>query len=47
MKFYKIEKQIFSFNLYNRNDYTPMDPLIWPSKSRTVSSNIHTAALWG
>ena len=26
---------------------TPMDPLIWPSKSRTASSNIQTAALWG
>ena len=25
---------------------TPMDPLIWPSKSRTTSSNLHTAALW-
>ena len=23
------------------------NPLIWPSKSRTTSSNIHTAALWG
>ena len=27
--------------------YTPMDPHIWPSKSRTASSDIHTAALWG
>ena len=27
--------------------YTPMDPYIWPSKSRKTSSNIHTAALWG
>ena len=26
---------------------TPMDPHIWPSKSRTTSSNIHTAAMWG
>ena len=26
--------------------YTPMDPHIWPSKSRMTSSNIHTAALW-
>ena len=25
----------------------PMEPLIWPSKSRTTSSNIHTAAMWG
>ena len=25
----------------------PMDPHIWPSKSRTTSSNIHTAAMWG
>ena len=24
---------------------TPMDPYIWPSKSRTTSSNIHTAAM--
>ena len=24
---------------------TPMDPHIWPSKSRTTSSNIHTAAM--
>ena len=24
-----------------------MDPRIWPSKSRTTSSNIHTAAMWG
>ena len=27
--------------------YTPMDPHIWLSKSRTASSSIHTAALWG
>ena len=26
---------------------TPMDPRIWSSKSRTTSSNIHTAARWG
>ena len=26
---------------------TPMDPHIWPGKSRTTSSNIHTAAMWG
>ena len=26
---------------------TPMDPHIWPSKSGTTSSNIHTAAMWG
>ena len=26
---------------------SPMDPLIWPSKSRTTSLNLHTAALWG
>ena len=26
---------------------TPMDPSIWPSKSRATSSNIHTAAMWG
>ena len=26
---------------------TPMDPHIWPSKSRTTSSNIHTAAARG
>ena len=26
---------------------TPIDPHIWPSKSRTTSSNIHTAAMWG
>ena len=25
---------------------TPMDPHIWPSKSRTTSSNIYTAAMW-
>ena len=25
---------------------TPMDPHIWLSKSRTTSSNIHTAAMW-
>ena len=25
---------------------TPMNPHIWPSKSRTTSSNIHTAAMW-
>ena len=24
-----------------------MDPLIWPSKCRTTSSNLHAAALWG
>ena len=26
---------------------TPMNSHIWPSKIRTTSSNIHTAALWG
>ena len=26
---------------------TPMDLHMWPSKSRTTSSNIHAAALWG
>ena len=27
---------------------SPMDPFIWPSKSKTTSSNLlHTAALWG
>ena len=26
---------------------TPMDPHIWPSKSRTTSLNIYTAAMWG
>ena len=26
---------------------SPMDPLIWPSKNRTTSSNLHTATLWG
>ena len=26
---------------------TPMDTLIWLSKSRMTSSNLHTAALWG
>ena len=26
---------------------SPMNPLIRPSKSRTTSSNLHTAALWG
>ena len=26
---------------------TPMAPHIWPSKSRTTSANIHTAAMWG
>ena len=26
---------------------TPMDPHIWPSQSRTTSSNMHTAAIWG
>ena len=26
---------------------TPMDPHIWPFKSRMTSSNIHTVALWG
>ena len=25
----------------------PMDSHIWPSKSRTTSSNIHTTAMWG
>ena len=25
---------------------TPMEPHIWPSKSRTTSSNLHTAAMW-
>ena len=26
---------------------SPMDLLTWPSKSRSTSSNLHTAALWG
>ena len=26
---------------------TPIDPQIWPSKSKTTSSNIHAAAMWG
>ena len=26
---------------------TPMDPHIWPCKSRTTSSNLHTATMWG
>ena len=26
---------------------TPMDPHIWPGKSRMTSSNIHSAAIWG
>ena len=26
---------------------TPMDPHIWPGKSRTTSAKIHTAAMWG
>ena len=26
---------------------TPMNARIWPSKSRTTSSNIHTEAMWG
>ena len=26
---------------------TLMDPHIWPGKSRTTSSNIHTTAMWG
>ena len=26
---------------------TPMEPHIWPGKSRTTSSNIHPAAMWG
>ena len=25
---------------------TPMDPHLWPSKSKMASSNIHTAAMW-
>ena len=30
-----------------RKRCTPMDPHIWPSKSRTTSPNLHTAAMWG
>ena len=26
---------------------SPMDPHIWPGKSRTTSTKIHTAAMWG
>ena len=26
---------------------TPMDPHTWPCKSRTTSTNIHSAAMWG
>ena len=26
---------------------TPIDPHIWPIKSRTTSSKIHSAAMWG
>ena len=29
------------------NWYSPMDLLIWPSKSRTTSANLHRAAPWG
>ena len=41
-----------SYNWYQKQGRahkwcTPMDPRIWPSKSRTTSSNIHTAAMWG
>ena len=32
------------FNVY-KYCCTPMDPHIWPSKSRTTSSNIHTAPM--
>ena len=27
--------------------WTPMEPRIWPGKSRMTSSNIHSAAMWG
>ena len=27
--------------------YTLMDPHLWPSKSRTTSTNIHSATMWG
>ena len=37
-----LEKQVWA-----HKRCTPMDPHIWLSKSRTTSSNIHTAALWG
>ena len=30
-----------------RKWFTTMDPHIWPSKSRTTSPNLHTAAMWG
>ena len=38
--------------LYNKQGrthkwYTLMDPHIWPSKGRTTSTNIHSAAVWG
>ena len=29
-----------------RKWYTPVDPHVWPIKSRTTSSNMHTAAMW-
>ena len=33
--------------LLEKQGCTLMDPYIWPSKNRTTSSNIHTAAMWG
>ena len=30
-----------------RKRRTPMDPHIWPSKSRMTSPNLHVAAMWG
>ena len=29
------------------SDVPPLDPHIWPGKSRTTSTNIHSAAMWG
>ena len=36
-----------SFLDYHNYYCTPMDPFTWPSKSRVISSNLHTAAQWG
>ena len=46
-KLYKLDEPLLEKKGRTHQWCTPMDPCIWPSKSRTTSSNIHTAAMWG
>ena len=45
----KRNKKTWTFNMkiIQKNTLWSLDTHTWPSKSRTTSSNIHTAAMWG